>query len=91
MRSTTVTIEGDHGYTQSIDATITVDPAGTPYCIDVTAMDNLITIITTTLDEYVSAAELTVDPNAQAVDHLATVTRTTPVFPWAGGEGAYRG
>ena len=88
MRSTTVTIEGDHGYTQNIDATITVDPAGTPYCADVaTAMDNLITIITTTLDEaYVSAAELTADPNAQAVDHLATVTRTTPVFPWAGGE-----
>ena len=73
---------------QNIDATITVDPAGTSYCADVaTAMDNLITIITTTLDEaYVSAAELTADPNAQAVDHLATVTRTTPVFPWAGGE-----
>ena len=93
MRSTTVTIQGDHGLTQTIDSTITVDPSS-PYCADVaTAMDNLIAIITTTLDQaYVSAAELAIDANATAVDHLATVTKTSPLFPWAGGEVyAYRG
>ena len=87
MRRDTVTIQGDHGLTQVVDNTITTD-SSSPYCADVaTAMDNLILIITNTLDQaYVSAAELVADPNAVAVDYLGTITRTVPTYAWAGGK-----
>lgn len=74
MRGTSITIQGDHGLTQVIDSSITVDAAGAPYCTDVaSAIDTLYGIVSDTIDEAYT----------NQVDHLATVTKVSAPFEYA--------
>lgn len=76
MRGETITITGDHGYTQEIDSSITIDPAGAPYCADVASnIDNLFDIVINTLDEAYN----------NQLDYLGTVTRTLAAYEYATG------
>lgn len=87
MRNQSITIEGDHGYTQVIDATVTPDPDN-PDCANVAStIDTLMSIVADTITAaYVSPAELIIDPNALPADHLATITRVQPSVQWASGK-----
>ena len=73
MQGTAITIEGDHGFTQVVDTSITVDPAGAPYCADVaSAIDTLFGIVSDTIDEAYN----------NQVDHLGLITKTSAPFEY---------
>lgn len=76
MRGTLITIQGDHGLTQIRDTSITIDPAGTPYCADVaSAIDVLYDIVQDTITTALSSGG----------NHLATVPRTVAPYEYAAG------
>ena len=70
MRGNLINITGPHGFTQVVDETITRDPAGTPYCVDVASA---ITTYADIISDTIEQANL-----PTPVDHLGTVTRTAP-------------
>jgi len=69
MRGDLLTITGDHGLTQVVDATITRD-SSSPYCANVASA---ITIYADIISDTIEQANL-----ASPVDHLGTVTRVAP-------------
>ena len=77
MRGTLITIQGDHGLTQVRDTSITIDPAGSPYCADVaSAIDVLYDIVQDTITTAFSGGG----------DYLGTLTRTVAPYEYAAGK-----
>ncbi len=77
MRGNLINITGPHGFTQVVDETITPDPAGTPYCVDVASA---ITTYANIISDTIEQANL-----PSPVDHLGTVTRTAPTAEYGAG------
>ncbi|AIX20959.1 structural protein [Synechococcus phage ACG-2014d] len=76
MRGDLITITGDHGITQVVDETITRD-SSSPYCANVASA---ITIYADIISDTIEQANL-----GTPVDHLGTVTRVSPSYPYGSG------
>ena len=87
INNQTVTVTGNHGLTQTKDLTITDsgDDSNSAYtandCQDVkTTIDNLLTILVDTLTE----ADTPTSATSNTGDHLANVTKVSPVYEFLG-------
>jgi len=83
MRNETITINGTHGYTQTKDLTITVDPTN-PTCAGIaTSISNLVAIITTAVqnDSMTHATRTAPSPITAPTKTYGTLYSPTITYP----------